>query len=144
MRAEPFRILLVEDNDADVYLFGKALEDAGVNYELIEIDDGAEALAFVRGEGDFREAQRPDIAVLDMNLPKNEGMEVLEALRMSKDLSKLPVVVMTSSASPAERARMERLGVDRFVTKPPDLAEFLQIGSVVKELLFKVNAREAS
>src|SRR5947207_11161569 len=81
MQAEPFRILLVEDNDADVYLLRKALENAALNFELIVIDDGAEALAYARSEGKYSGAARPDAAVLDMNLPKSEGTEVLEALR---------------------------------------------------------------
>ena len=144
MRAEPFRILLVEDNDADVYLLRKALENAGLNFELIIIDDGAEALAYARSEGIYSRAARPDAAVLDMNLPKSEGTEVLEALRSNERLSGVPVVILTSSASPAERLRMERLGVQRFITKPPDLEEFLQIGNVVADLLHKAKSREVS
>jgi len=144
MQAEPFRILLVEDNDADVYLLRKALENAALNFELIVIDDGAEALAYARSEGKYSGAARPDAAVLDMNLPKSEGTEVLEALRRNERLSEVPVVVLTSSASPAERLRMERLGVQRFITKPPDLEEFLQIGNVVADLLHQAKSREAS
>ena len=144
MQAEPFRILLVEDNDADVYLLRKALENAALNFELIVIDDGADALDYVRNEGNFSGEARPDVAVLDMNLPKSEGTEVLEALRRNERFSGVPVVVLTSSASPAERLRMERLGVQRFITKPPDLEEFLQIGNVVAELLYQAKSREAS
>lgn len=144
MQAEPFRILLVEDNDADVYLLRKALESAALNFELIVIDDGADALAYARSEGKYRDTARPHAAVLDMNLPRSEGTEVLEAFRRNERLSRVPVVVLTSSASPAERVRIERLGVECFITKPPDLEEFLQIGNVVAELLRKTQSREAS
>lgn len=132
---ESFLILLVEDNSADVYLVRKALEHAGSKFELIVMPDGAEALAFVRGEGPYAGRPVPDVAVLDLNLPKNEGVEVLETLRKSKDLSKVPVVIMTSTASRVERQRVERFGADRYITKPCDLDEYLQIGAVLRDVI---------
>ena len=144
MSAEPVRILLIEDNDADVYLFRTALESAELNCELIVIEDGAEALAFVRHEGKHAGSPLPDLAVLDLNLPKNEGTEVLEAIRQNKNLSNLPVVVVTSSALPREQAKTEQLGVARFITKPTDLADFLQIGMVLKQVLAESQARRHS
>lgn len=142
MQPERFRILLVEDNDGDVYLMRKALESAALNVELIVIDDGAEALTYARSEGKYSGAARPDAAVLDLNLPKADGTEVLEALRRNERFSEVPVVVLTSSASPAERLNMERLGVQHFFTKPPDLKDFLQIGHVIAGLLRRPNALE--
>lgn len=133
--AETFLILLVEDNPADVYLVRKALEHEGSKFQLILMPDGAEALAFIRREGPYSERPVPDVAVLDLNLPKNEGAEVLESLRKSKDLSNVPVVIMTSTASVAERQRVERFGAERYITKPCDLDEYLQIGSVVREVI---------
>ena len=144
MPAEPFRILLVEDNDADVYLMRKALESAALQFELIVIDDGAEALAYVRNEGRYSNEARPDAALLDLNFPKSEGAEVLRALRQNERFSAVPVVILTSSASPAEQRSIEQLGVQRFVTKPPDLREFLQIGHVVADLLRKASSQKAS
>jgi CheY-like chemotaxis protein len=143
MSAEPYRILVVDDNDADVYLLRKAFENAGLDAELTVIEDGEDALAYVRGEGKYGSARRPHAALLDLNLPKNEGTEVLEALRASSRLATVPVVVLTSSASPADELRITNLRVDRFITKPPNLEDFLQIGAVVSELLVRAKGQEA-
>jgi len=140
MSAGRFHILVVEDNEADVYLLRKAFEHAGLDTDLTVIDDGAEALAYVRGDGQHRYARRPHVALLDLNLPKNEGTDVLEALRANANLSSIPVIVLTSSASPADRLRLEHLRVDRFVTKPPDLEEFLKIGNLVSDLLLNAKS----
>jgi CheY-like chemotaxis protein len=135
MEDELFRILLVEDNDADVYLFHKALEQAEIRFELINVRDGAQALAFVRREGDYANSLAPDLAVLDLNLPKNGGLEVLRAIRETRDLAKVPVVIVSSSASPQDLAKTQRLGVERYITKPPDLDGFLQAGQIFRDIL---------
>jgi two-component system, chemotaxis family, response regulator Rcp1 len=138
--ARTFHILLVEDNAADIYLFRQALKAAGLNFELTVIEDGADGLAFARREGEYAANSAPDLAVLDLNLPKGGGASVLEAMRQSKDLERVPVFIMTSSAGPREQARARELGVERFITKPLDLEEFLKIGHVVKEVLLKSTA----
>ena len=135
MNDQLFRILLVEDNSGDVYLFRLALEIAKLNFELIVIDDGAAALAFVRGEGKYAGRPVPDLAVLDLNLPKHEGAEVLEAIRQSQDLANIPVVITSSSASPHDRTKTEHLGVERYINKPHDLEEFLKIGLTFRDIL---------
>ena len=135
--AQTFHILLVEDNPADIYLFREALKAAGLNFELTVIENGADGLAFARRQGEYAASCVPDLAVLDLNLPKSGGASVLEAMRQSKDLERVPVFIMSSSASAHEQARARELGVERFITKPPDLEEFLQIGHVVKEVLLK-------
>ena len=144
MSSGTYRILVIDDNDADVYLLQKAFEHAGLDCEVTVIEDGADALAYVRSEGQYHSLRRPHVALLDLNLPKNEGTEVLEAMRASAHLSTVPVVVLTSSASPADRQRMTNLRVDRFITKPPNLEDFLQIGEVVSELLVRAKSQEAS
>ena len=126
-------IVLVEDNPADVYLFRMALQNAGMIFELVVIEDGAEALAFARRVGKYADYPAPDLIVLDLNLPKNGGVEVLKVLRGNPHFSKAPIVVASSSASPRERQDAEKLGVDRHIVKPPDLESFLQIGAVLKE-----------
>jgi CheY-like chemotaxis protein len=141
MTGDRVRILLVEDNAADVYLFRKALERADLNFELIVIEDGAEALAFARQDGPSAANPPPDLAVLDLNLPKNEGVEVLKAMRDNPRLANVPVVITSSSASTRERAAVEQLGVERYIAKPPDLDSFLEIGAVVKEVLLARRAR---
>ena len=130
-----FRILVVDDNDADTYLLRRALIHAGLDCDLTVIDDGAEALAFANRQGKYAGSPVPNLSVIDLNLPKYGGNEILKAIRQNKDLQNLPVVVMTSSAAPGERARIEELGVERFITKPPELEDFMQIGDVFKELL---------
>jgi CheY-like chemotaxis protein len=134
-------ILLVEDNLGDVFLFREALKAAGVDYEITVISDGAEALNFVVDPVQYRAKGIPDLAVLDLNLPKVEGTEVLEAMRSDPDLSSVPVAVMTSSPSPRDRERAVQLGARRFITKPLDLDEFLKIGTVLKELLHEERSR---
>lgn len=142
MEGEVFRILLVEDNAADVYLFQKALKEAHLRFELTVIRDGAQALAFVRGEGEYAHSPRPDLAVLDLNLPKNGGLQVLRAIRESKGLADVPVVIVSSSASPQDLAKTQDFGVNRYVTKPPDLDAFLQIGQIFREILMEYSAQE--
>jgi len=135
MKHEPVRILLVEDNIADVYLFRKALAKAGLDVELTVIEDGARAIAFVQGEGKYAGSPVPDLAVLDLSLPRQDGIKVLEAMRATERFVNLPVVIMSSSSSPPAHLQQERLRVARYIMKPPDLDDFLQIGNVLKEIL---------
>jgi CheY-like chemotaxis protein len=128
-------ILLVEDNPADVGLFRLALKDAGLDCDLTVLEDGAAALSLIRQPDSSGGARIPDLAVLDLNLPKNGGLEVLEAIRANSSFAKMRVAILSSSSSPRERARIEEFGVDRFITKPLDLDGFLGIGSIVKALL---------
>lgn len=137
MDADSYQILLLEDNDADVYLLKRALHCAGVDFELTHLEDGAEGLAFVGRQGKYAGRQRPDVAILDLNLPKHDGTEVLAAIRQSSDLAAMPVVIVSSSESPEDLARVSQFQVDRFLTKPPRLDDFLQIGIVLKDLLIQ-------
>ena len=129
------QILLVEDNPADVDLLRRALRSAQLNFELTVIEDGADALAFVRQKEKEAGTPAPDLVVLDMNLPKNSGLEILEAMRASRVFADVPVAILTSSSSPRERTKMEGLRVGRYITKPPDLEEYLRIGLIIKTLL---------
>jgi CheY-like chemotaxis protein len=138
-----FRILVVEDNPADVYLLRVALQKAGVNFELTVIDDGAEAMEFVRNPTHTEKADF-DLAILDLNLPTNNGIEVLAGIRQNGALSDMLVVVLTSSAAPLERSQAEQLRVARFITKPPELAGFLLIGDVLKDVLAGSESRPVS
>ena len=130
-----FRLLLVEDNPADVYLLRQALKMAGLNFELKVIDHGGDALHFVHNCAKVTETDKFDLAILDLNLPGYGGLEVLTAIRQSEALADLRVVVLTSSAAPSERNQVEKLQISRFITKPPELADFLQIGNLLKEVL---------
>ena len=129
------RILLVEDNPGDVELLRLALKRAGLDCELMVLDDGAEALALVRQQGKYAGVPVPDLAVLDLNVPKYDGVEILEALRANPAFAEVRVAVLSSSSSPRERANIEKYHISRYITKPLDLDEFLRIGEVLKELL---------
>ena len=140
---DPVRILLVEDNLADVYLFRKALMGAGLNFELTVIQDGGQAMAFIRGEEQYADSPVPDLAILDLSLPKKDGIQVLEAIRAAERFADMPVVLASSAAKPPARVNLEHLRVARYVPKPLDLESFLQIGVVVKEILVHSQARRA-
>jgi CheY-like chemotaxis protein len=130
-------ILLIEDNPADVELLRRALASAQLDCELTLLEDGAEALAFLRRLETEPDERSPDLTVLDLNLPKNDGIEVLQAMRASPVFGSAPVAILSSSASSRERAKIEQLGIGRYITKPADLDEFLSIGFILKELLME-------
>jgi CheY-like chemotaxis protein len=127
------QILVIEDNPADVELLRLALAEAGLVCDLTVIVDGAAALALILQMGE--EERAPHLAILDLNLPKHDGLEILEKIRATRSLTTLPIVILSSSSSPRDRARIEKFGVGRYLVKPPSLDEFLRIGLVVKELL---------
>ncbi len=143
MTGSPFRILLVEDNAADVYLFRKALQNAELHFELTVIGDGARAIEYARGEGEHEGKPVPDLTAIDLNLPKNDGIEVLEAIRAVERFADMPVVVISSSASPSPRLSGEHLRIARRISKPSDLDEYLRIGIVLKEILTRSETQRA-
>lgn len=129
------RILLVEDNSGDVELLRLAIKKAELECELTVLDDGAEALALVRQQGKYVGTPAPDLAVLDLNVPKYDGVEILEAMRANPAFVDVRVAVLSSSSSPRERANIAKYRVSRYITKPLDLDEFLAIGKILRELL---------
>lgn len=128
------RILVIEDNPSDVDLLRRALRNEQLDFELTVIEDGADALEFVKSAATA--TPLPDLAIIDLNLPKHDGIEILTEMRANRLFADLPVMVISSSSSPRDRARLEQFHIRRFVTKPPELDEYLKIGSTVKELLF--------
>ena len=137
------QILLIEDNPADVELLRRSFVAAQLDCSLTVLEDGAEALAFVRRLEKQPGEPSPDLIVLDLNIPKNDGVEVLQALRASSAFAEVPVAVLSSSASPRDRAKIEQFRIGRYITKPADLDQFLRIGVILKELL-KENGRAIS
>ena len=129
------RILLVEDNPGDVELIRMALKKAEIDCELTVVNDGAEALALVRQQAKYANVPAPDLAVLDLNVPRYDGVEILEALRANPAFADVRVAILSSSYSPRERASSEKYRISRYIIKPLDLQEFLQIGVILKELL---------
>jgi CheY-like chemotaxis protein len=132
------RILVIEDNLADVSLLRLALENARVDCELRVLEDGGEGLAFIGQEGKYGGLPIPDLVVLDVNLPKKDGLEVLAAMRASPRFAEVGVVVLSSSSWPRERAKLHQFDIVRFITKPTDLEEYLKIGFILRELLARM------
>jgi two-component system response regulator len=125
-------ILVIEDNPGDVDLLRMALESAGVDCLLTVIEDGGEAIAMLTQE---QHAPPPDLVILDLNIPKSDGIEILEAMRGAPRSANVRVAVLSSSSSPRERARIKTFGVDSHIIKPSDLDEYLRIGLILKALL---------
>ena len=124
-------ILLVEDNEGDAHLTQEALKKAKVRNRVHVAGDGVEAMQFLKREGDFANAPRPDLVLLDLNLPNMDGREVLEAMKADAELRTIPVVVVTSSAAEQDVVRSYSLNANCYVTKPVDLQQFFHVlGSV--------------
>jgi chemotaxis family two-component system response regulator Rcp1 len=125
--AVPIEVLLVEDSAGDVRLTREAFKDAKVYVNLHVASDGAEAMAFLAREGPFANVPRPDLILLDLNLPKKDGREVLEEIKSSPTLKSIPVVILTTSESDADILRSYRLHANCYITKPVDLEGFLTV-----------------
>ena len=119
------QILLVEDSAGDVSLTREALRDAKVHNELHVVGDGIEALAYLRGEGQYAGAATPDLVLLDLNLPRKDGREVLEEMKADDHLKRIPVVVLTTSSSESDIYESYQLHANAFVTKPVAYTDFL-------------------
>lgn len=120
-------ILLVEDNPADVRLTIEALKDAKVSNKLHVAVDGVEALSFLRREGEYADTVRPDLILLDLNLPKKDGLVVLSEIKEDESLKYIPVVVLTSSSEEKDILAAYDHHVNAYVTKPVDLNDFLNV-----------------
>src|ERR1700688_694672 len=125
--AEPIEILLVEDSPGDIRLTREAFKDAKVYINLHVAMDGAEAMAFLKREGAHANAPRPDLILLDLNLPKKDGREVLAEIKESPTLRSIPVVILTTSASEADILLSYLLHANCYITKPVDLNGFLNV-----------------
>ncbi len=123
-----FRILLAEDNPGDVLLFREALQSRGFPFELLVAENGQQAIEMVRNHV-------LDLAVLDVNLPRHSGDEILRQIRLDPALSGLPVVMLTSSSWPADKKRAEELGATLFLQKPSALDELLDIAKIIEGVL---------
>jgi chemotaxis family two-component system response regulator Rcp1 len=127
------KILLVEDNPGDVRLTREALKEGKILNELSVVEDGVEALAFLRREGRYAEAARPDLILLDLNLPKKDGREVLEEIKGDGTLKKIPVVVLTTSAAERDILKAYDLHANCYITKPVDLEQFMRVVQLIED-----------
>jgi CheY-like chemotaxis protein len=125
--SKPVEILLVEDNDGDVGLIEEVLEEAKIRNILHVAKDGEEAMLFLHGEGKFSGSLRPDIILLDLNLPKKDGREVLKEVKEDSNLKSIPVVILTTSGAEKDIIRAYELHANAYVTKPLDFDQFIKV-----------------
>jgi CheY-like chemotaxis protein len=131
--ARPIEILLVEDNPGDVRLTRELLRDSKVHNALVAVDNGVEAMAYLRRQGNYRNAKRPDLILLDLNLPRKDGREVLAEVKQDADLMRIPVVVLTSSKADEDIQRSYDLHANCYVTKPVGLDQFAAVVQSIED-----------
>jgi CheY-like chemotaxis protein len=139
MRGEqPIEILLVEDNPDDAALTVDALHDGRVRNRVTVLEDGVEALDYLRRQGRHVDAPRPDLVLLDLNLPRKNGREVLTEIKQDPDLRRIPVVIMTSSDDEKDILAAYNLYVNCYVTKPVDLDQFIAVVKTIEHFWFSI------
>ena len=138
--ATPVEILLVDDNPGDVELTKVALRDAKIVNEIHVARDGAEALAYLRCEGEFANAPRPDLVLLDLKMPKVDGFQVLAEMKSEPDLRSIPVIVMSSSNAEKDLVRAYDAQISAYLVKPSNFDDYFNAIRAVKELWFHVVA----
>lgn len=134
----PAEILLAEDNPGDVVLTKKALKQGKLANNLHVVADGVEAMRYLRQEAEYADAPRPDLILLDLNMPRKDGKEVLADIDEEDELSRIPVVVLTSSESEADIARSYELSANAYLTKPVDFDGFVEIVNRLEGFWFQV------
>lgn len=137
-RHRPVNILLVEDNPGDVRLTEEALSEGDISVQLHVVRDGVEALNLLRQKTSTALSPRPDLILLDLNLPKKSGLEVLEEIKNDKDLKRIPVIILTTSKEERDILRAYDLHANGFIVKPVDLNEFIRAVRSVSEFWLTV------
>lgn len=130
---KPIEILLVEDNPGEVDLARESLENSKVHNTLRVVADGVEAMAFLRRKGKYANAPRPDLVLLDLNLPKKDGREVLAEVKADQDLKRIPVVILTISKDEEDILKAYNLHANCFITKPIDLNQFIKVVHAIED-----------
>ena len=137
-RFQPIEILLVEDSPTDALLAKAALEQSKLVNNLHLVTDGVEAIAFLRKEGKYQQAPRPDLILLDLNLPKKDGREVLAEIKDDEGLKRIPVVVLTTSKSEADVLKAYGLHANCYIVKPVDFEQFAEVVRGIEIFWFSV------
>ena len=132
MRTRPVELLLVEDNPGDVRLTIEALKEGRVINNLIVVKDGQAAIAVLRRQGRYAKAACPDLILLDLNLPRKSGLEVLAEIKEDPDLKQIPVVVLTTSQAEQDILRTYQLHANCYIVKPVDLNQFMAVVQAIK------------
>ena len=131
--SKPVEILLIEDNPGDARLAREALRDAKVRNNLNWVTDGVEGLAYLRQEGKYSQSVRPDLILLDLNLPRKDGREVLSEIKVDEKLRRIPVVILTTSQAEEDVLRAYHLNANCYITKPVDLEQFMKVVKTIEE-----------
>lgn len=137
-KAKPISILLVEDNPGDVRLTIEALKECKVYNKMTVARDGIEAMAMLRREGEYADYPKPDLILLDLNLPKKDGREVLAEVKADDKLKRIPVVVLTTSKADEDILKSYELYANCYVTKPIGLDKFSQVVKVISDFWFAI------
>jgi len=135
---KPVQILLVEDNVADVEMTQEMLQDSKIANELHVVGNGDAAMAFLRREGEYADRERPDLVLLDLNLPGKSGREVLVEVKGDTELRTIPVIVMTTSSSDADIMAAYRAYVNCYIRKPLDLNEFVRVVQTIEDFWLSI------
>jgi CheY-like chemotaxis protein len=131
IRGKPVEILLVEDNNGDIGLIEEVFEEAKIKNNIHIAEDGEEAMFYLRGKGKFYGSPRPDIIILDLNLPKKDGREVLREIKEDENFHNIPVIVLTTSSAEKDILGVYDLHANAYVTKPLDFDQFMKVvGSI--------------
>jgi chemotaxis family two-component system response regulator Rcp1 len=136
--AQPIEILLVEDNPGDVDLAREALKESRVSNQVHVVTDGVAAMAFLRRTGKHKDAARPDLVLLDLNLPKKDGREVLAEIKGDPDLKHIPVVILTTSTDEADVVKTYNLHANCYITKPIDFVQFMKVVKAIEDFWFTI------
>jgi CheY-like chemotaxis protein len=136
--ARQIEVLLVEDDPGDVLMTREAFELHKVTNKLHVVQDGVDAMSFLRGEGAYASAPRPDLVLLDLNLPRMDGREVLQAIKSDPDLANIPVVVLTTSEAEEDVLRSYSLHANAYVTKPVDFERFIEVVQKIDDFFVTV------
>lgn len=131
-------ILLVEDNPGDARLAREAIRETQMRNRLSWVTDGVEALTFLRKQGEHQQAPRPDLILLDLNLPRKDGRELLAEIKKDEQFKCIPVIVLTTSEAEEDISRAYRLKANCYITKPPQLDQFIRIVKSIEEFWFRV------
>jgi len=133
-----FKILLVEDNPADIRLTEEAIHESKIDTELHIVKDGVEAINFLKKLGKYSKACRPDLILLDLNLPRKNGLEVLKEIKEDENLKRIPVVILTISSNEEDLIKAYNLHANSFVNKPLEIKDFYKIVKAIEDFWFKV------
>jgi len=134
----PIEILLIEDNPGDADLAREALETSKLYNSLHVVGDGEEAMAYLQNQGKYADAPHPDLILLDLNLPKKDGREVLAEIKADDDLRRVPVVVLTTSSDEQDILKSYNLHANCYITKPIDLEQFIRVVQSIQDFWFSI------